>query len=86
MPPSRRNGNSGAARANDISVRTVSCPSTSSRPTTVTPSADPKVAIGAMRSAGNGAAAENAEVCEMIVRDVGHSAASAAGHPVGPDW
>ena len=58
VPPSRRNGNSGAARAKDSSTRSVACPSTSSRPTTVTPSVDPKVASGTIRSAGNGAAAE----------------------------
>ena len=75
VPPSRRNGNKGAARANDISTCTVACPSTSSWPTTTTPSVNPNVAIGAIRSAGNGAAAgEYAEARETTVRVGGQSA------------
>ena len=58
VPPSDRNGNSGPAREKGICTCTVSCPSSSASPMTWTPSTDPSVASGTMRSAGTGGAEE----------------------------
>jgi hypothetical protein len=56
-----------------------------SSPRTCTPSADPNVAIGRIRSAGRGAAAEYGLRWVTVARVGGQSTGSLVGHPVGPD-
>src|SRR3954454_25153517 len=84
VPPSDRNGKSGPAREKGIRTSTVSCPSTSASPSTCTPSTDPSVASGTMRSAGSGGADEYGTF-EIVVSAEQSTGPTVPRQPLGPD-